>query len=390
MKPTARSARLPRFVPAILGIALLLAAVASPAFAAGLFESGSSPTVTDGQVVDGSAYLTGQVVTVNGRIDGDLFCAGTTVVVAGTVTGDVLCAGSSVTVTGTVGGSVRLAGNAVTTGASTGGGTTLAGNTVTVSPGARVGTDLTAAGNSVQVAGQVARDALLGANTATVSGTVGRDVDGGVTTLTVTPGASIDGHVHYTSAQDATIAPGTVNGDVVRTTPPPTTRKGPTVAQRFGAAAYGVIAFEVLALAVILLLPRYVARATTVVPVRRLAIPGLIGLLAAVVVLPIVLVTLVLIVGAALGALIVAGFAFAALLAGPLAAYIIGREVLRGKGHPVGLMALGAAILGVAMALPYVGWVFTLVAGCVGVGLILYTLRDQYRTSPQEASPQDA
>ncbi len=373
--------------PVVLLLGLLLAGTATPALAAPLFGSAASTVVGQGQVVDGSAYLAGNTVTVDGRIDGDLFCAGQDITVTGTVTGDVLCAGNTVTVTGTVGGSVRLAGNTVVDGAGSTGGASLAGNTVTLMPSATVGTDLTAAGNVVNVSGRVGRDLLLGAQTATVSGAVGRDATGSVEVLTVAPGGSITGNLRYTSNRDATIAPGSVQGDVQRTTPPPQTRREPTLAQRFWAAAWRAANVVALSLAVVLLLPRFVAGATAVAP-RRLPIAGLVGLLAVVVVLPLALIAMATVVGVTVGFVLLSAFAFAALLAAPLSAYIVGRSILGSMPHPVASMALGALIVGVGMVLPYVGWLVSLVVVCLGLGLILFRMREQYRTdAPAPAAP---
>ena len=106
------------------GWKLLVAAVAC--VAGGLFVSQAGATgyfaasdnekvhIAQDQTVDGSAYIYGQSVLIEGYVKGDLYCAGTNVIISGTIEGDVLCAGSDVTIGGTVKGDVRAAGSNVT------------------------------------------------------------------------------------------------------------------------------------------------------------------------------------------------------------------------------------------------------------------------------------
>ena len=90
---------------AAIGVMLLAGAfMGMKASASALFvanENGTS-VVKKGQTVDGSAYLAGNTVLVEGTVKGDVYCAGNSVRVEGTVDGDVLCAGNTVTIGGTV------------------------------------------------------------------------------------------------------------------------------------------------------------------------------------------------------------------------------------------------------------------------------------------------
>lgn len=78
--------------------------------AAARFEGSDASYVRSGETVDGSAYLAGTSVRVEGTINGDLYCAGKDIIITGTVNGDVLCGGMTLIVGGTVTGNIRLAG----------------------------------------------------------------------------------------------------------------------------------------------------------------------------------------------------------------------------------------------------------------------------------------
>ena len=91
-----------------LGAGLTLAAgIALPAFASGLVNMTGAPSIPAGQVVDGSAYLAGSTVTVQGTINGDLYCGANNVIITGTIEGDVICGANTIFVGGLVRGDVR-------------------------------------------------------------------------------------------------------------------------------------------------------------------------------------------------------------------------------------------------------------------------------------------
>lgn len=357
---------------------------ALPALAEGYADASGSPQIAAGREVDGSAYLAGNNVNVAGTVKGDLFCAGSSVTISGVVDGDVLCAGDNVSVSGRVGGNLRLAGNTVTVTGATGRAATIGGNSVSLAGDASVGSDLTAGGNTLDLAGSVGRDLRLGAGTATVAGTVSRDVDGEVEKFTVTSTAAIGGHLHYVSSDDASVAPGTVQGEVRRTdppqraTPPAPMNRARTIGDWFLGALVGMLGLVVLSLTVVLLLPRFVRRVTDT-PWRGIGIAALIGLLTLAAILPITVILFVTIVGAGAGLLLVVGFPLALLLSGPLTAYYLGREIMRRRTtNMLAMVAVGAALLGAAIAIPFLGFLVGLAAGCVGLGLIVLELRNQF------------
>lgn len=360
---------------------------AVPALAEGYVDASDSPQIVAGQEVDGTAWLGGNSVTVAGTVRGDLFCVGNTITITGVVEGDVLCAGNTLTVVGSVGGDIRLGGNSITISGSSGKATTLAGSSITLADGSRVGSDLTAGAATLNLAGVVGRDARLAAGAATLAGTITRDVDAQVDALTVTPTAVIGGHLSYVSAREATLAPGTVQGEVTRTPPPPETLptaqpRTPSVARWLVGAAAGVLWLVALTVAVVLLLPTYVRRLTdtTWSGVGKAALVGLVTLAAG---LPIIIMAFVTIVGAGAGLLLLVGFPLALTLAGPLAAYYLGREVMRRRTtNMIAMAAVGAAILGLATVVPFLGALVGFAAACVGVGLIVQDLRRRQFVPP--------
>jgi len=379
-----------RTVSGLVAVGALAALAAGllglPAFAEGYVDASDTPAVVAGQEVDGAAFLAGNSVTVAGTVKGDLFCAGNTITITGVVEGDVLCAGNTVTVVGRVGGDVRVGGNSVTMSGNAGGAVTAGGNSVILAQGSVVTTDLTAGAATLTLAGSVGRDVRFGAGAATMSGEVGRDVDAEVDSLTVTDAATIGGHLHYVSSRDAAVAAGAVQGEVRRTDPPaedartfpPQTRPAPTAGQWILGALGRVVGLVLLTLAVTLLLPRFVRR-TTATSWAGLGKAALAGLLAIAAGLPVIVILFLTIVGAGAGLLLLVAYPLALVLAAPLTAYFIGRELLRQRTANMFLIAAaGAGVLGVASVVPFVGALVGFAAACAGVGLIVLGLRGQY------------
>lgn len=375
-----------KWVAAVAVTTVATGLLAVPALAEGYLDTSSASQVVAGQVVDGSAYLAGNSVTMAGTVKGDLYCAGNTITITGSVEGDVLCAGSAVTVSGRVAGDLRLAGNSVTVSSGSGGAMTAVGTAVTLSDGSEVGADLTAAAAALDLAGTVGRDARLGAGRATLTGRIVRDVDARVDQLTVTDTADVGGHLFYVSAKDALVSAGAVQGVVRRTDPPPQdqvtlppqVRPAPTPGMWLLGALVGVAGLVLLSLAVVLVVPRFVRRTvpTSWAGLGKAALVGLVALAAG---LPIIVLLFITIVGAGAGLLLLVAYPLALVLAVPLTAYFLGRTFLhRRTTNMLALMAAGAAVLGVVGLVPFLGPLVTFAATFAGLGLIVLRLRDQF------------
>lgn len=154
-------------------------------------RQGDTVIVGPAETIDDDLYATGGIISIQGTINGDLIAAGGTIAVSGVVNGDVIAAGGTITVSGPVHGSLRSAG----------------GNLKISGP---VDKDVVAAGGMVDLAqnAKVGRDVLLSVGSATIASQVGRNVSANVGTLRLAEGATVVGYLHYTSNQEALIAPG--------------------------------------------------------------------------------------------------------------------------------------------------------------------------------------
>jgi len=338
------------------------------------FRSGNSVTVPAGTTVNNTLFVAGRTLNIDGNVNGDLFCAGENVTVSGRVNGDVVCAGQNLTVSGQVSGDVRLAGQNVTLGALVGGNATVGAQNFTQQSRSVISGDITVGGQDSTLNGKIGRDVAGGNNTLTIGGPVGRNITADVGHLRLESGARVAGNVTYTSANAANRSQGAeVTGKVTRHTPTQTHHGwSPYIGWAFGLYLY--IACILVALVLALLLPGLFERAVTITR-GHLGTTFLVGLISSIVVPVVLALLMATILGIPLALLAGLLWVLAVLLAGPFAAYLLGRRLLGGSRHAVLVMLVGAAILFLLYLLPFVGWLFWLVGTWFGLGVLLRLAR---------------
>lgn len=374
----------------ILAVALVLAAIigitAAPAMARSMISASDATTsVAKDVVVDGSAYLVGDTITVAGTVNGDVYCAGKQVVISGIVNGDVLCGGQNVTVSGTVNGDIRAGGMAVVVSGLVKGSVTLMGGTVTLDASSTIDRDATVIGGIVTLNGAVNRDVMMGASTVNITGKMGGDINGSVDALSVTAAAKVGGNVSYVSQTDASISSGVVAGTVERFTPSNNWSTGSDYRMGFGGvilmAFVAVMSFVVFALLFTLVMPRYVRRVASVASGQQFGLAFLIGIVAAIVIPAIMFMLALTIVGIYAALFMGVVYIMSLMLGAALVSWRLGQFMLSSKGSALSSAALGALTLAVVGLVPFIGWVVMFGATLTGVGLMVLDLRTQYGES---------
>jgi cytoskeletal protein CcmA (bactofilin family) len=393
-----------------LGFALVAALVcafvlAAPVTAdAMVLRQGQEAVVRADETIRDDVYAFGSNVTIDGVIDGDVIAAGQVVVISGRVSGGVFGAGQVVRITGPVDGSVRAAGQTVTITGNVGGDALLAGADVSIAHGATVGRDVAVGATDVSVLGDTSRDLEIGATTAVIGGSVGGDARVQAKTIAVLPSADISGDLDYTSANKPRLE-GKVGGTTTGHAPPKETQ----TPRETGGPAAGLVAFVWLVVAwvqglvgmalfgllLLLAFPAFMRRSTDAVMTSPWPSLGF-GCLAVVVVPPIAL--MVFLLGLLLGgwwiAFVLMGvFGVALLIAPVVSALAFGTATIgRGKhpAHPIWLMLFGLAVIWVAGAIPFVGWLVGAAAGLFGLGALTVGWWRERRAQRPPSAPQDA
>jgi hypothetical protein len=231
--------------------------------------------------------------------------------------------------------------------------------------------------------GAIARGIRVFSGRAQIDGSVGRNVDFYGRNLEIGTAAKINGDVnaHVGNRNDVRVA-GSVGGQV--NTIPPQARP----ADSFGAAAAGVLIWELVWLAAAFLTGIVLLRAAPqLVDGAAAAINGGwptlgLGFVALVVTPAALLLLLITVVGIPVALTGAALFLFGLYAAKIVVAIWIGGRVLPAARPALGLLA-GLTIVTVVLAIPFLGWLARLVVSCAGLGALAWTARRWLRSAPE-------
>lgn len=329
---------------------------------------------------NGDLLAAGGAVQLSESVTGDAMLVGGSVEYSGDVGGSYLGAGGQQEIRGTMAGSGRVVGGTILFGASVGRNVTLAGGSVELLQGAVVDRNAYLAGNLVRVGGTVHGDLYAGASEVVLDGTIDGDVRVEADQLVIGPSARIRGDLRYrVGMQPASIDSGaTIGGDVEVL--PPRDEIGPGAVTTY---VLRVVAFILFGGVMVALFPDGALRTVKAVRLRPVAALGL-GLLWAIAVPIIALVTAVTVVGVPLALTLAAIYAASIYLAPAVPAMWLGDLLISTRddsGNPNRLKAflLGGPLVGIAILLPWAGLVLRLVAGLLGLGAMAMVLGDHAR-----------
>jgi len=364
-------------IPVTLGLALALVSI--PAVPASAFVPRAGNTVVVADAVADDLYVAGGTIHVTGDVDGDVTTAGGTITLTGPVTGGVLVAGGTVSIRGSVGRNLRAAAGTLVLGGPVGTDAVLAGGSISVERASEIGRDLVVAGGSVQLIGTVRRNAWITGRTVTIGGTVDGNVEAHGDRIVLLPTARITGTLRYSADRPIEIqSSAQVAGQVTRVDRPARSRTilNPAARLRLRFAGRILEALWLLALGLILvaITPRGVQ--TIADRVRaRFGLSLLTGFILIVVVPVAAILLLITIVGIplalALMLLYVATLYPAMIFVSAWLGNALGRGLRReGRISPYVGVIVGTIVLVILVGLPFVGWIFRLIALCVGFGAL--------------------
>lgn len=339
------------------------------------------------EVHEGWFFASGNEVIIEGTVNGDVYAAGGTVEVSGTVNGDLLVAGGQIVVGGTIREDVRAAGGTVRIEGNIGGNCTAAGGTITVASTGTISDNLLATGGRVRLSGRVAHEVLAAANDIAVAGSAGGDVRLYGEEITVYEGADLQKnlHVFVEDSSDVEIAAGTVKGtfstEIIDRNAPGV---GPV---RFWGRTFYALMLIVAALLLVLLLPRYVRSAGTMMTREtwKTVLWGVIGLI----VMPIAsFIVMITVIGLPVGLFLFflyLWFLFMAQLSLPvLFAGYIGIDKGAKGWKLFWPVAVGVIIVQLLMAVPFVRFLLLLAGLVLGMGVILTSIHGKLKAATKQ------
>jgi len=351
-------------------------------------DTGARPAA-DATTRGQNVYEGGGMVRTATPVAGDLLAAGGRVAVEHPVGRDAALAGGDVAIRADIGEDLRAVGGQVVLASRVGGDAHIAAGHVAIERSASVGGSAWLAGGDVDVQGDLPAGTTIRAGHVTIGGHVAGPLHIQADTIELQPGARIDGSLTYASTQPLQRDPAAqVRGDVVRQAMP---TDGSPRRQRTSSPFAGVIfLLGLVAFAMVwsLLFPRWAESAQAQLskaPGISLALGAAVFLLAPAA----ILLLLITIVGAPLAFALLAAYGLVLLAGYMVVAGTLGERLLRATGKEAAatrgkrLVALGASVvlLGLLSALPFLGWIITLLVLMAGTGALV----SRFRGSPPPA-----
>ncbi len=361
-----------------LKIVLFLALFLTP-FAvvkAANFEANSAVYVAKDQIIAGNLYATGQTVTIDGNIAGDLIVAARTINVNGRVDGDIIAAASNITVNGEVGGNIRVLASAINLNGPVARNINAFGANVILGNNSKVGWDVLLMAAGAEVRGEIDGSLSGRANQILIAGQINKNVDLNLDrqanqSLTVSNDAIIKGDLNYTSRSAAKIAnPTSISGKVNQKSPLAENKNNiATWLWRHLVAIFSAIVVGLILVFVTTKFTPHILKSIEENPGKSL----LHGLIIMLVLPPIALLLMFTVIGIPLALIIGAWWLVAMYVARIITAILVGELLFQKifKNHKPALiwsLVLGVAVLWLIIAIPFVGWIFALIAIWLGLG----------------------
>ncbi|PKM87066.1 hypothetical protein CVU83_03450 [Candidatus Falkowbacteria bacterium HGW-Falkowbacteria-2] len=330
----------------------------------------------EGQTIDGNLYAAGNNITIDGEIKGDLIAAAQTITVNGRLDGDLIAVGQTITVNGEVNGNIRIAANSGSLNGAVARNVNFIGNSISIGKNARVGWDLLSAAMNTDIMGVIGGNVYGEGDNIILSGKIGKNFnfsgDNRSRNITLAPQAAINGNLTYGEGTTLNMQEGSsVAGEINPVKAQPV--KGKAM-NKLWSIIYSIFAAIVIGL-VIIKPGRKIALGMNELIKHQTGMVFVWGLLTFLVVPMGAIILVFTIIGAPL-ALILIGLWLIMLWVGKIiTAIFVGQTLItrfsRGeetsKTLTIGLM-LGVIIAWLLFAIPFIGWLISLVATCIGIG----------------------
>jgi len=347
-------------------------------------RGGEHIVIGEQEVIDGTLFVGGTNVEINGHIQGDVICAGQKVTVNAVVDGDVICAGQMININGDVLGNVRIAGQTLNINGTVERNVTAAGQDITLGTESTIGSDVMFVGQGATVNGIVGRDIGGATQNLIINGQINRSVTAQAEMVNVGPTAIIKGNFLYTSGKQANIDPKAIISGTTKFTQEEKMEKAnkqekkpiPWVQKWFSMGRIvSIFFYTILALVLMTLFPTLGQRIIHVMEVHPMRSTG-IGIIS-IIVVPVLIISFVLtIIGIPVSLILAAGYVVILYVGRMCVGYVIGKRILR-QGMPKGTISrIWSAVIGIPLVLilfgmPYIGWVISFILTMWGLGGIL-------------------
>lgn len=370
-------------ITSVLLTIIFILGIASPAQAL-IIKNEKNFQLAEGETTDGSLFISGSSIDIEGTVDGDLFCAGQNVTIRGTVTGDIICGSQTFLFSGSSNGDIRAAGQNITINGIVDKNVTAFAQQLEFGAESQVAGESHFGAQNVSIEGTIGKDVLGGAQNLRVAGTLGGDMTAGVEEITIAETATISGNLDYTSEQrsqiDESAVAGTINyHEAKESVGPAPVRSGANRNFSVARRIFSFVMYLLLALGLLALFPVRVPAALAAMQSHVGKTFG-VGLLILTVTPLVIILFVITLIGIPFAIILAMFYVLALLLARLLVGVWMGRFLLERfaperKDSALWTTVVGILAMWIIIQIPIIGGIFTFVAILCGLGGLFYILR---------------
>ncbi len=339
--------------------------------------------VAKDEIVEGNLYFYSKSLNIEGRVLGDVIGIGPNIQINGYVEGDVISVSQNISVNGEINGNLRSVSNNLNIAGNIARNVNFLGDSFLLKKDASVGQSVSLLGINSEINGEVMGSVHGLSQNTLIRGSIGRDLNIIVdskkrrhysNTLEISETATILGSLSYRSGQEALIHSENIEGSITKKDPKGSVLNFPS-ARKF---IFSILSSFLVALLLLYLFKDKIERIKKVIIRKNYRTMGygaiilfltpiiVILLLTTIIGLPIALISLALwLILLFLSRIVVA------LAVGDYFFELIKKETV----SPYIKMIFGIIILWALFALPYAGWLFSLVTILLGLGSFFYIIK---------------
>lgn len=341
--------------------------------------------VAKDEIIEGNLYFQAKSVTIEGQVLGDVIGVGSNLQINGQVKGDVITASQNINITGKIDGNLRVTSNAVNISGNIGKNINFLGESFILSEKAIIGQDILLLSINSEINGIIGGNLHGISKNTLIKGEIEKNVNLKTdktkrkkyfNTLKIEETAIIGGSLNYQGGNDAIIETENIGGEINKKEP----IKSPFRIPRATKLLYSIISIFLTVLILNILFKKQInhLKKITVKENYKAIGPGAIILFLTPIV---VILAMMSIIGIPLALIAMAIWLTLLFFSKIIVALALGDylfKLIKKEKKSWQLKAITGIILAYLLfALPYIGWMFSLIAVLVGLGSFYYLIKNK-------------
>lgn len=353
-----------KILNSLLSVTITLLLLSSFSFAS-RFIGKRSIVISANEIIDEDLFVLGRKITINGKVKGDIFFLAKEIDVNGEVSGDIIGMAQMVTINGTAFDDVRAGAQFVNINGKIIGNATLTGQFINISRISSIGEDLLVGGNEIKIDGVIIGEVRAGGETISMGGEVGKSVILDGREILISQSSNIKGDLKYRAKKAEIIEGASIQGKVEKL-PIIKVKKSKYLSWKFYFWRFiFMVAGIFVGFIFLKLFPSLSSKAKEEISHTWKSLGIGFALLICVPVISAILA--ITIVGIPISLILLAIYLIFLYMGRIIFASFIGDKILK-KESPFLSLVIGMPIFTVLFALPFVGWLLSLIAISVGLG----------------------